>query len=305
MAQYSFAIVSDIHLKSSGQVQPAFVEVCRQLTDMQPRFVVMGGDATVGNERDGVPKEKVIGWWKSLREAMSPLTAAGIPILPIAGNHDYYTDAQRQGYAAAWANVADEAASLAVLGGKPPLYYSFVLDEVYYLFLHVVDQELESRVESFIKQELDSDAAKGAALRLAFGHVPLVSMMGRTNLGFCRQLGELLAKGGVAAYFSGHEHLVWDQALAFDEYQLRQVHVGTASGCYHFPLSERTHAAHCEGSGGKLPYTGKPFQLRPGTREQLDEVTLAWVTITSNEMGTTYDVQPLTLRDGQLVEFGS
>lgn len=304
MAQYSFAIVSDIHVKSSGQVQPAFVEVCRLLAALQPRFVVMGGDATVGNERDGVPQDKVIGWWRSLRQAMAPLTEAGIPILPIAGNHDYYTDAQRQGYAASWASTADDVASLAVLGGKPPLYYSFLLDDVYYLFLHVVDQDLESRVEAFAKQELASEAAQGAALRLAFGHVPLVSMMGRTNQDFCNQLGGLLAAGGVAAYFSGHEHLVWDQALAFGERLLRQVHVGTASGCYHFPLNERTYTTHCEGSSGKLPYTGKPFKLGPGTRQQLDEVTVTWVTITSNEMGTTYDVQPLALRDGQLVEFG-
>lgn len=304
MAQYSFAIVSDIHVKISGQVQPAFVQVSQLLAGMGPRFVVMNGDATVGNERDGVPQDKVEGWWRALREAMSPIAAAGIPILPIAGNHDYYTDAHRQGYATSWADTVDQASSLAQLSGKPPLYYSFLLEDVFYLFLHVVDQELEPRVAAFAKQELGSDAAKGAALRLAFGHVPLVSMMGRTNQDFCAELGGLLAAGGVSAYFSGHEHLVWDQALLFGDRQVRQIHVGTASGCYHFPLNDRTYAAHCEGTSGKLPYTGKPFQLDP-KHQQLDDVTLTWVTITSNEMGVTYDVQPLTLRDGQLVEFGS
>jgi 3',5'-cyclic AMP phosphodiesterase CpdA len=300
VASYSFAVISDIHIKSSGQPPAAFPTVIKCLAALGPRFVILGGDATVGNENDGVDDDKVATWWRGLQDALTPLRDANIPVLPIAGNHDYYTAAHRRGYAAAWPNLGDDSAALGTLRGQPPLYYSLRVDGTFFLFLHVVDQDLESRVESFLRSELASDDAQSAELRFAIGHVPLVSMMGHSSQGFCNQLGKQLAAGNVAAYFSGHEHLVWDQELAFDDLRLRQIHVGTASGCYHFPLNGSTYAKHCQGDSGTLPYTGQRFALVPGTHQQKDEATIALVTVD----GPSYTVTPLTLRDGQLVNFG-
>lgn len=302
MAASSFAIISDVHVYSSGKVPQDFTTVVAELAAAQPRFVVVSGDATVGNPGDGVSDEKVGVWWTAFRAALAPLRQAGIPVLAIAGNHDYYTDAHRRGYVAAWADMASdvESSGLGTLSGAPPLSYALRVDDLFLLFLHTVDQKLDPAVAAYAQSALASSDATTAALRLAIGHVPLVSMMGKTSDPYRDELGSLLVRGGVSAFFSGHEHLVWDQALAIDGGTLRQIHVGTASGTYHYPLNAATVAAHCRDGGGTLPYTGQTFALIPGTKQQADKVTLAWVDVD----GASYDVRHLCLRDGHLFRFG-
>lgn len=302
MAATSFAIISDVHVYSSGKVPQDFTTVVAELAAAQPRFVVVSGDATVGNPGDGVGDEKVGAWWTAFRAALAPLRQAGIPVLAIAGNHDYYTDAHRRGYVAAWADLAAdvESSGLGTLSGTPPLSYALRVDDLFLLFLHTVDQKLDPEVAAYAQSALASSDATTAALRLAIGHVPLVSMMGKTSDAYRDQLGSLLVRGDVSAFFSGHEHLVWDQALSIDGGTLRQIHVGTASGTYHYPLNAATFAAHCREGRGTLPYTGQTFGLLPGTKQQADKVTLTWVDVD----GGSYDVRHLCLRDGHLVRFG-
>lgn len=299
MSRFSLAFVSDIHVRASTSLTPErFVQVVQNLAGFGLRFVVMGGDATSGNEGDGHDDARVASWWQSFKESLVPLRDAGVPVLPIAGNHDYYTEPHKRGYAEAWADVASGDGARFGLRGQPPFSYWFVEDGVFFLFLHVVDQLLPAEVEAFAREALATPEARTARLRLCFGHVPLVSMMGRTKLDYCEQLGRLLAEGGVAAFFSGHEHLFWDQSLPFGDLRLRQIHVGTASGTYHFPLSQSVYDAHCQGDRGTLP-SGLTFNLIPGSRQQKDEVTIALVNIHLDE-GDGYDVQFLTLRDGLL-----
>jgi 3',5'-cyclic AMP phosphodiesterase CpdA len=302
MSQWSFAIISDVHVYKSGQVPARFATVVARLCELAPRLVVFAGDATVGNDDDGVPADTARGWWQSFRGALQPLHDAGISVLPIAGNHDYYTAVHRAAYRAAWPDLAAEIDGVVPLcaGGDPPLYYSCDLDGVHLSLLHVVDQKIEPAVEQWLRADLA--AAAGAGLRLCIGHVPLVSMMGHSSDSYRDQLGAILIEGQVAAYFSGHEHLVWDQELRLPGGTLRQIHVGTASGTYHFPLSQGTYAAHCSGdrcTWRTWPSTGAGFALAPGSHQQADAVSLCVVDID----GTDYSVRHLALRDEQLVPF--
>lgn len=300
MAQWSFAIVADIHVFSSGQVPASFSTVVARLTELAPRFVVVGGDATVGNPDDGVGADKVRLWWHSFQRALAPLREAGIPVLAIAGNHDYYTATHRSEYSAAWPTLQSDFTGVAPLldGGNPPLCYSFDLDGVHLSLIHAVDQKLEPAVATWLQDDLA--AAAGAGLRLVIGHVPLVSMIGHTSETYKNQLGSLLAQGQVAAYFSGHEHLVWEQELAFVDGTVRQVHVGTASGTYHYPLNQSVCVAACQGDHGTIPLTGTRFALRPGTRLQADKVNVCVVDVD----GTDFSVRHLSLREDRLVPFG-
>lgn len=127
-------------------------EVVSQLASLSPRFVVVSGDATSGNPDDGASRDKVALWWRAFRGALQPLTDAGIPVIAIAGNHDYYTQAQRDGYQAAWASLSEEVSGDFILSGKPPLYYSLQVDELHLLLLHVVDQDLPREVRDFMQK---------------------------------------------------------------------------------------------------------------------------------------------------------
>ena len=298
MSTFSFAIVSDIHVYVSGSVPSNFTKVMAQVAGLTPRFVVLSGDGTSGNPDDGASRDKVALWWRAFRGACQPLVDRDIPILPIAGNHDYYTSAQRDGYQAAWASLSEEVSDRFILSGRPPLYYSLQVDELRLTMLHVVDQALPSDVAQFVRQ--DAAETPEGSLKLCIGHVPLVSMMGKTSESYRDELGSLLVDTGHSAFFAGHEHLVWEQSLSFRSGDLHHVHVGTGSGTYHFPLSRATYDKHCTGNEGTLPYNGRRFALDPGTRQQADKTNICMVQISDG----TYSVEHLTLRGGELQRFG-
>jgi 3',5'-cyclic AMP phosphodiesterase CpdA len=304
MSNFSFAIISDIHVYTSTGSSPGagipsnFSKVIAQLASLTPRFVVVSGDATSGNPDDGASRSKVDGWWRGFREALRPLTESGIPVLPIAGNHDHYTQAQRDGYQAAWNLLSEDVSSQFVLWGKPPLCYSLQVDELHLSLLHVIDQDLPSEIAKVLRA--DAEQTPVDALRLCIGHVPLVSMMGRTSESYRDELGKLLVSLGYSAFFAGHEHLVWEQELSFPEGNLHHIHVGTASGTYNFPLSRSTYEKHCSGNQGTLPYSGQRFALDPGTRQQADKTNVCVVQVSDG----TYSVTHLALRGGELQPFG-
>ena len=215
----SLVLLGDIHVSTGGRVSDAFARIVRAAAGLRPRAVVLCGDATSGNENDGRSPGEVRGWWRALGEALTPIREAGIPILPIAGNHDYYTEAHRQGYREAWQDLAAQVAPLQ-LSGAPPLHYACDLDGVHLAFAHVVDQRIDEEVATWLTADL---AAAAAPVKLVFGHVPLESAMGHTSTDFRQRFGRLLLRGGATAYFCGHEHLIWDQRLSIDGSELRQV----------------------------------------------------------------------------------
>lgn len=292
MATLRFALISDVHLFASGQVPPNFPRVIAQVVAQRPRFVVLCGDMTSGNKDDGHDLGRVRAWWRQAHDSLRPLRDAGIALLPIAGNHDYYTAAQRQGFA--------EAAPLLAQGSPwadavaAPRCYSISVDGLHLSLIHAVDQRVEPEVAGWLQAELAGDAARGAALRLCVGHVPLVSAMGHSSVDHRDRLGGLLCGGGVAAYFAGHEHLVWDQELTIAGRALRQVLVTTASATYQFPLRAELCAAHCRGAFGTLPASGLPFLLDPRTREQVHPLGFTLVDVDS---GGGYEVTAMTLDD--------
>src|SRR4051812_8948437 len=114
MPGWELVILSDVHVHTDGAINPAFAQVVRHVAARAPRLVVVSGDSTSGNHDDGVGPERVRGWWAALQEALQPLLDAGVPILPIAGNHDYYSAAHQEGYRAAWGDLLAYAAPLQV-----------------------------------------------------------------------------------------------------------------------------------------------------------------------------------------------
>ena len=189
MGCFDFAIVSDVHLYTNAGSGPGagipanFRKVIAQLVALAPRFVVVSGDSTGGNPNDGASRQKVDGWWRAFAEAIEPLRQAGIAVLGIAGNHDYYTKNQKEGFHAAWSHLgaAEEQMALAAMSvgshSQCPRFYSVQVDDLHLALLHVVDQDLPTEVADFLRRDAEEETA--SSLRLCIGHVPLVSMMGR------------------------------------------------------------------------------------------------------------------------------
>ena len=248
---------------------------------MKPRVVVITGDFTNGSPKGGVnPK-----WWPAVLDALAPLKKAGIPVLPVAGNHDAYGWSQLRAYGEAWGDLKAWTPGLVLntpplkLGkdgqpelstGRAPFSYSVDIEGVHFSLAHIVSQRLDPAVAAWLKADLA--AARNSKARIVFCHVPLSSVIFRQIQGFYNSFGPMLEEGLFDLAVYGHEHIVWDENVILPKSTvLRQVLVGCSSGFYNFgPSAPSIARAGCTPSKGKgsplrckMPNTGGEFELVP------------------------------------------
>lgn len=269
-APWSLIVVSDVHTYLNATLERNFIDLVPCLADLKPRLVVVAGDSTNGNPKDHYTKERADSWWRAFKASLEPLTRAGIPVLPVAGNHDYYRKPHQLAYRDAWKDLATSVAPLQ-LNGEVPLYYSTDIEGVHLAFAHVVTQELEPKMKAWLEKDLS--AASDARSKIVFAHVPFSTVLGeRPVKGFKREFGGLLARHGVDAYVCGHEHLAWDEVFEVDGKPVHQVIVGSTSGSYNFPLSLRAYGDYCSGDRCVMPGNGKTIKLESAASRQQENI---------------------------------
>lgn len=274
---WTIAVISDLHVAVDGSVPAKLPLVVAAVIASRPRLVVVTGDFTNGQPGDPLGRvARAPQWWRAARHSLEPFRAAGIPVLPAAGNHDASVLSHRTAYAASWSDLDRWAAPLEIWGnrqpaqgialGAAPFSYSVDLEGVHLAVAHVVDASLDPAVARWLAGDLA--AARGARLRLVFGHVPLSSVVSDPRRAFVSGLRGVLAAGHANLYVAGHEHLVWDDDvdLAGDG-SIRQLLVGTASASWQFgPDAEARRRAQCRELGTRMrctmPHGGAPFELR-------------------------------------------
>jgi predicted phosphodiesterase len=313
-------VLSDLHLPNPRTNVVA--RTVAALVKLQPRFVAITGDWTNGSAGKGVGRE----WWKAVAEALAPLRAAHIPILPVAGNHDSYTPAQQHAYAAAFADLVSEARPLTIASeghgfAGAPYSYSVDLDGVHLSFAHVVEQAVRPEVADWLAKDLA--AAQRADQRIVFAHVPMSSVIQPPNARFAKQFGALLEGGHADLLVVGHEHVVWDDDVALPGGgTIHQVLVGCSSGFYSYEPSDASKArAQCAPIDAvtalapaatrpvvarlvklaklapkrcTMPHGGGAFTLSPGRKHRMIQhhaASFALVTVD----GASSSVQPMTL----------
>ena len=296
---WRIAVVSDIHVYNDAHTKPEFALLIAGIIERHPKVVVVTGDSTSGNLTDTFSFTRARLWWNEVRRQLAPLQKAGIIVFPVAGNHDYYRRPHQDAYLEAAKLILEANPVHPNLAGNPPLRYSTDIDGVHLTLLHMVDQVVDKEQLHWLAEDL---SASKAALKFAFGHVPLQSVMGSTNRRYKQEYGLAFVDGGVSAYIAGHEHLIWDEEFNIEGRPLRQITVGTASGAYTFPIRPDVYAANCTRRTCRLPYSDLTIKLAsPLTRLQLDQTTFFEVEITGND----YEARPFTLSsEGNIVPFG-
>lgn len=306
-------VLSDLHFPNPKRA--IIDKEVAAIVAMKPRFVVIAGDSTNGNASDtpGIVAGTDKGW-ALLAEALEPLRAAHIPVLPVAGNHDSYLAGHRARYATAmdlskWAGSllssvhADTGSSKLA---KAPFVYSLDLDGVHLAFTHVVSQAVDPDVASWLEADLASEAARTARLRIVLSHVPAHSAMAdKPNAKYVASYGALLEKGKVDVYISGHEHFVWDEDMPFPHGgTFHQIEVGCAGGVYNYgPSKTSQEHAHCEPIKDRhrrspmactMPHGGGKFEIsaeRKGRMIQHEHATFSAITVD----GTVVEATPMRI----------
>jgi predicted phosphodiesterase len=312
---WTFIVVSDIHLPNPKRA--VIDKMFATIIEMKPRFVVVAGDSTNGNPTD--PPALVAGsthWWKVVTEALTPLRDAKIAVLPVAGNHDSYLPGQRQRYAANF-DLASWAPGIEIHAGdknlaKAPFTYSVDVDGIHLALIHVVSQQLDKDVASWLAADLD--AAKTAKARIVVSHVPWHAVITRQRPAFVDALGTVLEAGHATMYIGGHEHMVWDEDFALPHGgTLREVHVGCISGWYNYgPVKDAMTRAHCAATkiDGKrepyrceMPHGGGAFVISRERHNRFNEHALATFTVVTVD-GDKVEATPMTVdADGKPIPF--
>ena len=320
----TFAVLSDLHVSAFTNDQPpaAAVRMVEALAAAHPRFVVITGDFTNGTITDSPGQVHFrVHAFRAIRRLLLPLRAAGIPVLPVAGNHDSYLEGQRRLYAQAFADLDQWAAPLEIEGKKQPpeseghvaidaapFSYAVDVDGVHLSLGHIVDQHVDPKLGAWLTDDLAR--AKHARLRLVFGHVPISSVITPPSKKFLATLGAIFATGAVDAYIAGHEHITWDEMIELPGHvPLRQILVGTATGRYDYgPRKEEMERAGCVREGEReechIPLTGTPFEMRPLSHKRWIEDQRATLTLVTID-GKTITATPVGVsKRGDLEPFG-
>jgi hypothetical protein len=306
---WTFAVLSDLHLPNDhAEIVDATVAA---LVKQKVRFVVITGDHTNGSDLFSGHARKWQTWWPTIRAALQPLRDAGIPVFPIAGNHDTYWPWQRDAYAHAFADLSEWAAPLAIRDDGPsavaraPFSYSADVDGVHLVFANIVAQHLDRDVARWLAADLA--AARDARRRIVFGHVPMFSVIREPKLAFADKLGAILEAGRVSHYVAGHEHIVWDETVPLPGgATLEQINVGCSSGFYQYePSAASKMLAHCERMRGKrdpmrctMPDGGGEFVIASGRKQRHVQQFQASYTLFTID-GDDIRIKPMTIVGGQ------
>jgi hypothetical protein len=315
---WTFAVISDLHMQPDGSVPPTLEHVVPAVIASRPRFVVVTGDFTDGMASDPVWREREAPrWWHAAVRTLAKIRAAGIPVLPIAGNHDSYLPIYRADYAAAWRDLDAWAAPLHVTGNRQPragialdaapFSYAVDVDGVHLALANVVDEAPGARVDGWLAADLAS--ATGARLRIVFGHVPLGSVAATPSSAFLASFGQILAQGNADAYIAGHEHLFWDDDVALPSgARIRQIVVGTTSAAWRFGIGPAARArAQCvyaeDSACCTMPRGGVPFELREARGEWFEAQAHGFTLVTVD--GDRLTTHSIAVRaDGTTEPFG-
>lgn len=259
---WSFIVMSDIHIYASSAGIPSKLNsVVKHIAQKSPEIVFITGDHTSGNLGDTYSLEYIRSWYNSLDKALSPLYDAGIMVIPTVGNHDFYLEEHKIAYKEWALKTLTKYQNNLNLDLTNPLYFNFKYRNQeffimkFWTYLFGEDQ----------KRWFDSSSEKGPEFnRFAFGHVPLKSIRGRTTQSFYKSVLASFIKGKVDIYFSGHEHMHWDEFLPSEtsSEELRQLTVGTASGTYNHPIRSQARELHClDDTTCISPATGRSFLI--------------------------------------------
>jgi hypothetical protein len=182
-----------------------------RIVELEPDLVIGVGDLIAGQRpMPRLDRVRIEEMWSAFdREVLAPLAAAGIPFVPVPGNHDASAEAgfalERTIYEEHWRRHRPDLDFASESGY--PLRYGVWLQGV---LVVVVDATtvgpLEAEQRGWLERTL-ADAA-GARARIVAGHLPVHPFTeGReTEVLADVALEEALRRGKVDAYLSGHHH---------------------------------------------------------------------------------------------------
>lgn len=206
------AVIADIN-SSYGTVgySPPVHAAIERIVELEPDLVLGVGDLIAGQQRaPRLDRQRLEAMWAAFdREVLALLTAAGIPFLPVPGNHDASAapgfELERRIFEEHWRRHRPAVEFLS--DGGYPFRYSVTASGVQLVVLDATTVgPLAAAQREWVSGVLDTSIRYRA--RIVAAHLPLVAFShGREReiLGDV-ELGKLLGERHVDLFLSGHHH---------------------------------------------------------------------------------------------------
>jgi len=203
------AVISDIN-SSYGTIgySPEVTNAIRRIVELEPDLVIGVGDLIAGQRSSPrLERHDLEAMWEAfLAQVLDPLRTAGIPFLPVPGNHDASASSgfelERTVYRKQWGTPG-----FPDLSGDYPFYYALRLHDVLFVVLDATTVGPLSRAQ---KAWLDAvlESGIGARARVVAAHLPIHPITrGRERETLSdANLEALLSRRGVDLFLSGHHH---------------------------------------------------------------------------------------------------
>lgn len=216
---FRVCIISDSNgrygsIKQGCGVTKAVKSICNNLN---PDFVIHNGDMIAGQKRNQ-SKRTVMNMWSGYEnEVVNPLTASGIPIFPVGGNHDSAPGFQDRGiFEKIWNNIYEDTIFPEqklkkfqwVDKNNFPFYYAFKNQGCFFVIMGSSTGSTKKTDLSALKRIMKNVLLKRAPEEplFVFNHVPFEKLYKKEhgNLRPEKELYSLFMKSDVTLFFTAH-----------------------------------------------------------------------------------------------------
>jgi|GEM_PF-791935 len=207
------AIVSDINgsFGSTTYEDSVHLGVAAIVDGIRPDVVLVTGDMVAGQKpaRDGLNYQAM--WDGFFAAVADPLTAAGIPIVAVPGNHDAsgystYTH-EREIYERQWTAPGRVPEVSFIDDSHYPFYFAFEVAGALFIALDATTVgPLDDAQRAWLEQTLE--AVSDYDVKIAFGHIPLhpVTQGRQTEVLDDPELEALFKRHDLTLFAAGHHH---------------------------------------------------------------------------------------------------
>lgn len=221
---FRIVVISDLNSQyGSTEYEPEVDEAIALIPQWQPDLVLGGGDAIAG-QKATLTKPEIEAMWAAFDlHVAAPLMKEKIPFGFTIGNHDgsgavkngtLVFPQERELARTYWQQRQDRLGLNFIARANFPFYYSFQQGELFFLVWDASTHIISPQQLAWVKQALNSPAAREATAKIVIGHLPLYPVAEAKNkpgeyLADGSQLRSLLAKEQVLMYVSGHHHVYY------------------------------------------------------------------------------------------------
>lgn len=211
---FKIAVISDLNSGYGSTTYNSDVSITlKELDSIKPDMILCAGDMVAG-QKASLTEQNLSDMWQSFEKTiLAPIKAMKIPFGFTVGNHDASPNFLKDRAIAKrfWNENQDQLRLQYIDKSNFPFYYSYTQNDVFFVSWDAASANVHTDVFTWMQEQLNSEKAKKAKLRIVLGHLPIYAIVTSKNksgevLASTKQTADFFKKNNIDLYISGHQH---------------------------------------------------------------------------------------------------